>query len=141
MLKAYWVVLLCDDIVCAMVAATVLTCGRSLVTVMFHVLLHFFFPAILTTAKGTSNHTLSSLRIKVVLEVPYLTHPLTPFLVVMAVYFETVHLSLKSFISSSFSEHVRLTTNGTLTFACLQQSVKACVTQVVSTIGEERLSE
>ena len=99
-----------DDIVCAMVATTILTCGRSLVAVTLHVLLHFFFPAILTTAKGTSNHTLSSLRIKVVLEVPYLTHPLTPFLVMLAAYFETVHLSLEVSVDMSVAECVRFTT-------------------------------
>ena len=102
--------LLCDNIMCVVVAATVLTCGRSLVTVMLHVLLNFFFPAILATAKGTRNHTLSSLRIMVVLEVPYLTHPLTPFLVMLAAYFETVHLSLKVSVDMSIAEHVRFTT-------------------------------
>ena len=102
--------LLCDDIMCVVIVATVLTCGRSLVAVLLHVLLHFFFPAILATAKGTGNHTLSSFRIKVVLEVPYLTHPLTPFLMVMAAYFETVHLSLEVSVDMSIAERVRFTT-------------------------------
>ena len=100
---------LCDSIVCAIVAATVLACGRSLVAVLLHMLLHLFFPVILATAKGTSNHTLSSLRIKVVLEVSYLTHPLTPFLVMLAAYFETVHLSLKVIVDTSIAERVRFT--------------------------------
>ena len=140
-LKACWVVVLCDDIVCVVVA-TVLTCGRSFNTVTLHVLFHFSFLAIFITAKGAlSNRTLPLLMIKVVLEVPYLTHPLTSFLVVMAAYFDAIDLSLKSFISPSVGEHVWSTTNGTLTFACCQQSVKACVTQVVSAIGEEWLSE
>ena len=112
--------LLCDGIVCAIVATTILTCGQSLVAVLLHVLLHFFFPAILATAKGTSNHTLSSLRIKVVLEVPYLTHPLTPFLVMLAAYFETVHLSLKMIVDASVAECVRFTTYRTFIFVGFQ---------------------
>ena len=140
-LKACWVVVLCDDIVCVVVP-TVLTCGWPFNTVMLHVVFHFSFLAIFTTAKGAfSNCTLSLLKIKVVLEVPYLTHPLTTFLVVMAKYFDAIDLSLKSFVSSSVDEHVWFTTNGTLTFACCQQSIKARVTQVVSAIGKERLSE
>ena len=116
-LKAYWVVVLSDDIVCAVVAFTVLTRARSLATVMLHVLLHFTFQAIFMAAKRTLfNDTVSGSRMKVFLEVHYLTHPFTSFLIVLAVYFETTDLPLEIFIWSSFGEHVWMTTNGTFTF-------------------------
>ena len=64
-LKAYWVVLLCDDIMCVVVA-TVLTCGRSLATVMLFVLLRFTSSNIFAAAKETLDATIPILRIKVI---------------------------------------------------------------------------
>ena len=140
-LKACWVVVLCDDIVCVVVA-TVLTCGRPFNTVMLHVLFHFSFPAIFTTAKGTlSNRTLSLLRIKVVLKVSQLTHPLTTFLVVTAAYFDAIDLSLEVSIKSSIAKHVGFATCRAFIVLSCQQLFMTSLTNVVSTIGEERLSE
>ena len=140
-LKACWVVVLCDDIVCVVVA-TVLTCDRPFNTVMLHVPFHFFFLAIFTTAKGAlSNCTLSLLRIKVILKVSHLTHPLTTFLVVMAAYFDAIDLSLEVSIKSSIAKHVGFATCRAFIVSSCQQLFTTCLTKVVSTIGEERLSE
>ena len=140
-LKACWVVVLFDNIVCVVVA-TVLTCGRSFNTVMLHVLFYFSFPAIFTTAKGAlSNCTLSLLRIKVVLKVSHLTHPLTTFLVVTAAYFDAIDLSLEVSIKSSIAKHVGFATCRAFIVLSCQQLFTTCLTNVVSTIGEERLSE
>ena len=140
-LKACWVVVLCDDIVCAVVA-TVLTCGRPFNTVMLHVLFHFSFLTTFTTAKGAlSNRTLSLLRIKVVLKVSHLTHPLTTFLVVMAAYFDAIDLSLEVSIKSSIAKHVGFATCRAFIVFNSQQLFMTCLTNMVSTISEERLSE
>ena len=133
---------LCDNIVCVVVAATVLTCGRPLSTVMLHVFLNFAFLAIFMAAKRTLfNDTAPCTRMKMVLEVHYRTHPFTSFVVVLAAYFETIDLPLEIFILSSSGEYVWLTTNGTLAFAYNQQFIKACVTHMVPTISEKWFSE
>ena len=140
-LKACWVVVLCDDIVCVVVA-TVLTCGRPFNTVMLHVVFHFSFLTIFTTAKGAlSNHTLSLLRIKVVLKVPYFTHPLTTFLMVMAAYFDAIDLSLEVSIKSSIAKHVGFATYWAFFVLSCQQLFTTRLTNVVSTISEKRLNE
>ena len=140
-LKACWEMFLCDNIVCVVVV-TVPTCGRPFNTVMLHVLFYFSFPAIFTAAKGAlSNRALLLLRIKVVLKVSYLTHPLTTFLMVTATYFDAIDLSLEVCIKSSIAKHVGFATCRAFIVLSCQQLFTTRLTNIVSTIGEEWLSE
>ena len=64
--------------------------------------------------------TVAPLRIKVFLEVSYLTHPLTPFIMMLAEYLETVDLTLKTLVEASIAKPIGFTTHRTIIFASCQ---------------------
>ena len=61
--------------------------------------------------------TLSVIRIKVFLEVSYITHPPTPFIMMLAAYFKTVDLALETFVKTSNGECIGFTANRAIIFA------------------------
>ena len=64
--------------------------------------------------------TVPPLRIKVFLKVSHLTHPLTPFIMMLAASFETVDLTLETPVEASITEHIGFTTHRTMNIASCQ---------------------
>ena len=96
-LKADREMLCCDDIIRTVVGA-VLAAHLSHSTATLHVFSHGAAPYSLTTSKGARQEdvvTLPLVRIKMALEVPHLSCPLTAFPVVLAAYLEVIGLTLE----------------------------------------------
>ena len=93
----------------------------SLSTATLLVFSHGAAPYSLTTTKGARQEedvvTLHLVRIKMALEVPHLSCPLTAFPVVLAEYLEVVDLTLEELVEASARQNVRFA--GVLLFAGL----------------------
>ena len=124
--------ILCDYIMYVVIAA-VLTRGGSPKTMMLHVVFYFSSLNVFVTIK-TSNATP---LLKMVMEVIYLTNPVTPFLVVTAAYLQAIDFSLKIFVDSSRFKHVRFTTGRTTTLGSVQQLIMTHATNIMSAASEK----
>ena len=112
----------CDNVTQAIIR-TILAACLSLETsalVFFHGTTLYSF----TTAKGArqENVVASPLdRIKMALEVPHLSCPLTTFFMMLAVYLEIIDLTLEELVEAGIRENIHFTTLWAILFASLEK--------------------
>ena len=137
-LKADREMLCCDDLTRAKVGA-VLAAHLTLDTVSHHVISHGTAPYSLTTSKEARQEdvvTLPLVKIKMALEVPHLSCPLTAFLEVLAANLEVIDLTLEELIKMSAGESIRSPTYWTLLLAISEKLSVALLTNMMATLHD-----
>ena len=137
-LKADREMLCCDDITRTTVGA-VLAAHLTLSTVSHHVISHGTAPYSLTTTKEARQEdvvTLPLVRIKMALEVPHLSCPLTALPVVLAANLEVIDLTLEELVEAGTGQHVGFTTLWTLLLAICEELCATLLTKMMATVTE-----